>query len=266
MKKFLKSRWFAALLGGILFIATLVGLTLKSRNLLLQSAIEGSGVTDQAAAAAAEKKKAEDAKPKTMTETQVTPESKKHEAEKQERKREFERTFGNLNRITAAGDLQMPDPNMRQLIKSLQAQRKYLDQRESELEELEAHIKEQLRELHFHTNNITMTRAHVDKLLEGKLNQIKQNETTKLMELARVYEEVINSGDPAGREEKIRSLLRANQEGDPLLNAKVYFYMAKTNQAAITQTLITGDAEDIKLHNTIINEWRKTTAPKTDTP
>ena len=45
MKKFLKSRWFVALLGGILFIATLVGLTLKSKDVLLQAALKSSGVT-----------------------------------------------------------------------------------------------------------------------------------------------------------------------------------------------------------------------------
>ena len=174
MKKILKSRWFVALLGGILFIATLVGLTLKSKDMLLQSAVEQSGVVKQAA----KKKKVEIAKeaekPKTMVDTAKTEESDEHTKKQPENERIIERRFGDLNRITAAGDLEITDPGLRDLIQRLQARGKYLKQREAELEELNSHISEQLKELHFHTNHITTTRAHLDKLFEGKVIQIQQ--------------------------------------------------------------------------------------------
>ena len=258
MKKILKSRWFVALLGGILFIATLVGLTLKSKDMLLQSAVEQSGAVKQAA----KKEKVEIAKeaekPKTMVDTAKTEESDEHIKKQPENERIIERRFGDLNRITAAGDLEITDPDLRDLIQRLQARGKYLKQREAELEELNSHISEQLKELHFHTNNITTTRAHLDKLFEGKVIQIQQSETNKLMRLAGIYENIMNQGDAGAREANLRNLIRATQDDDPTLNPKIFQYMAPTNQATIVSTLISGDAEDVKLYNTLIKDWRRT--------
>ena len=258
MKKILKSRWFVALLGGILFIATLVGLTLKSKDLLLQSAVEKSGVAKKAA----EKKVVEIAKeaekPKTMVDTAKTEESEKQKIKQPEDDRTIERRFGDLNRITAAGDLEITDPGLRDLIQRLQARGKYLKQREAELEELNGHISEQLKELHFHTNHISTTRAHLDKLFEGKVIQIQQSETNKLMQLAGIYENIMNQGDAGAREANLRNLIRATQDDDPTLNSKIFQYMAPTNQATIVSTLISGDAVDVKLYNTLIKDWRRT--------
>jgi hypothetical protein len=258
MKKILKSRWFVALLGGILFIATLVGLTLKSKDLLLQSAVEQSNKVKQAT----EKKKVEIAKeaekPKTMVDTAKTEESEEHKTKQPEDDRTIERRFGDLNRITAAGDLEITDPGLRDLIQRLQARGEYLKQREAELEELNGHISEQLKELHFHTNHISTTRAHLDKLFEGKVIQIQQSETNKLMRLAGIYENIMNQGDAGAREANLRNLIRATQDDDPTLNPKIFQYMAPTNQATIVSTLISGDAEDVKLYNTLIKDWRRT--------
>ncbi|MFP6902926.1 MAG: hypothetical protein VCB81_04620, partial [Verrucomicrobiia bacterium] len=258
MKKFFKSRWFVALLGGILFIATLVGLTLKSKDMLLQAVIEQSGVAKKAAEEKEVAAAKEEKKPKSMKQTAETEESIDHDAKKPEEKRVIERRFRDLNEITAAGDLEITDPGLRDLIQRLQAREKYLRQREAELEELNSHINEQLKELHFHTNHITTIRAHLDKLFEGKVIQIRQNETNKLMRLARVYENIMNQGDAAAREANLRNLIRATQIDDPTLNPKLFHYMAPTNQATIVSTLISGDDTDIKLYNTIIKDWRRT--------
>ena len=258
MKKILKSRWFVALLGGILFIATLVGLTLKSKDILLQSAVEQSGLAEEAA----KEKKVEIAKeaekPKTMVDTAKTEESEEYNTKQSEDDRTIERRFGDLNRITAAGDLEITDPGLRDLIQRLQARGEYLKQREAELEELNSHISEQLKELHFHTNHISTTRAHLDKLFEGKVIQIQQSETNKLMRLAGIYENIMNQGDAGAREANLRNLIRATQDDDPTLNPKIFQYMAPTNQATIVSTLISGDAEDVKLYNTLIKDWRRT--------
>ncbi|MBT6450081.1 MAG: hypothetical protein HOK62_05110, partial [Verrucomicrobiales bacterium] len=119
-------------------------------------------------------------------------------------------------------------------------------------------ISEQLKELHFHTNHITTTRAHLDKLFEGKVIQIQQSETNKLMRLAGIYENIMNQGDAGAREANLRNLIRATQDDDPTLNSKIFQYMAPTNQATIVSTLISGDAEDVKLYNTLIKDWRRT--------
>jgi hypothetical protein len=258
MKKFFKSRWFVALLAGILFIATLVGLTLKSKDMLLQAVIEQSGVAKQAAEEKDVEAAKEAEKPKSMVDAAKTEESAEHEANKPKEKIIIDRRFGDLNRVTAAGDLEITDPSLRDLIRRLQAREKYLRQREAELEELNSHINEQLKELHFHTNHITTIRAHLDKLFEGKVIQIRQNETNKLMRLARVYENIMNQGDAAAREANLRNLIRATQIDDPTLNPKLFHYMAPTNQATIVSTLISGDDTDIKLYNTIIKDWRRT--------
>ena len=95
MKKFLKSRWFVALLGGILFIATLVGLTLKSKDMLLQSARESSGATQQAEKEQAVEKAKESEKPETIENVAETPESIAHKQDKPEQDRSFTRHFAN---------------------------------------------------------------------------------------------------------------------------------------------------------------------------
>ena len=266
MKKFFKSRWFVALLGGILFIATLVGLTLKSKDMLLQAVIEQSGVAKQAAEEKEVEAVKEAKKPKSLVDAAKTEESAEHEANKPEEKRIIERRFGDLNRITAAGDLEMTDPSLRDLIQRLEAREKFLTRREAELEELNSHINEQLKELHFHTNHITTIRAHLDKLFEGKVIQIQQNETNKLMRLAGVYENIMNQGDAAAREANLRNLIRATQIDDPTLNPKLFHYMAPTNQATIVSTLISGDDADIKLYNAIIKDWRRTMPYSSSTP
>jgi hypothetical protein len=257
MKKFFKSRWFVALLGGILFIATLVGLTLKSKDVLLQAALESSGVTQQAE----EKKKAEDKKEAEKSETienaAETPESIAHKRAKPEQDRTFTRHFANLDRATAAGNLQMTDSSLGEIIQGLRAREKRVVKREAELEELESHITEQLKELQFHTNNIAMNRAHLDKLLEGKVNEIRKNETNKLMRLAGIYQDIMNTGDAVNLEDNLRNLLRASHIDEPTLNAKVFQFMDPTNQASLARTLLAGDAEDVQLYNTIINEWRR---------
>ena len=258
MKKILKSRWFVALLGGILFIATLVGLTLKSKDMLLQSVVEQSGVAKQSAKEKEVEVAKEAKKPKSMEDTSKTDESDKHNANRPGDDRIIERRFGDLNRITAAGDLEITDPGLRDLIQRLLARGKYLKQRETELEELNSHINEQLKELHFHTNHITTIRAHLDKLFEGKVIQIRQNETNKLMRLAGIYENIMNQGDAEAREANLRNLIRATQDDDPTLNPKIFQYMAPTNQATIVSTLISGDVEDVKLYNTLIKDWRRT--------
>jgi len=266
MKKLLKSRWFIALLGGILFIATLVGLTLKSKDLLLQSALKSSGITQQAEKAMEEEKAKKVVVPDELENAAQTPESIEDEKKKTERDKSFTRHFANLDRVTAAGNLQINDPSLGELVQGLRRREDRLVQREEELEELLSHVNEQLKELQFHTNNIAMNRAHLDKLLEGKVNEIRQNETNKLMRLAVIYQDIMNTGDAANREENLRNLLRASHTDEPTLNARVFQYMDPTNQASLARTLLSGDAEDVKLYNTIINDWRRIMVNPNSTP
>ena len=258
MKKFLKSRWFVALLGVVVFIITFVVLILTSIKPMIQAELDKSGMAQQAkkelAAVEAEKAK----QPETLENAGKTAESEAHKKNKPEAERTIARHFSDLERVTAAGDLKATHPSLREVIQQLQARQRYLNQREAELEDLSSHLNEQLKELHFHTNHITLTRSHLDKLLEGKVDLIRQNETNKLMQMAQIYGTIMNTGDAEARAENLRNLIRATQEEDPTLNPKVFQYMVQTNQATIVNALISsGDPEDVKLYNTLIKSWRK---------
>ena len=186
-----------------------------------------------------------------------TPESRAQKRNKPEQDRTFTRHFAALDRATAAGNFPLSDPSFGELIQGLRARERQLVKREAELEELNSHLNEHLKELQFHTDHITMNRAHLDKLLEGKVNEIRKNETNKLMQLAGMYQDIMNTGDAVNREDNLRRLLRASHTDEPTLNAKVFQFMDSTNQATVIRILLAGDAEDVKLHNTMIKEWRR---------
>ena len=136
MKKFFKSRWFVALLGGILFIGTLVGLTLKSRDLMLQMALTESGALEQAEEKQAKAEAEAPPKKGDIRDSADTPESEEQENNEPQQKITIKRHFEILDRITAAGELEMTDPSLGELVQLLHARNKYQNQREAELEEL----------------------------------------------------------------------------------------------------------------------------------
>lgn len=259
MKKFLRSRWFIALLSCVVFIVTLVGLALKSKDLLLAGAVSDSDQAKQAAKELAKAKAKAPKKPETILEAANTEESVQHKQKKAGEERAIKGDFEVLNRITAPGDLQADNPHLRDLIQRLNKRAAYLDTRSAELDELEAHIKEQLKELHFHTNNIAMNGAQLDKKFENRVNIIRQNETNRLAQLANIYQNMLASSTSAeDRSATLRQVMQANQANDPTLNTKIFLYMAPTNQAAIFSVLTSGDAEDIKLYNDIIKNMQRT--------
>ena len=77
-----------------------------------------------------------------------TEEKKQHDVEKVDQEQIIESSFSILHGMTDPGQLRFDNPSLPPLITALTRQREYLRKREGELLELEAHIQEQLQELH----------------------------------------------------------------------------------------------------------------------
>tara|TARA_Y100001933_G_C18782151_1_gene472968 strand:- start:260 stop:721 length:462 start_codon:yes stop_codon:yes gene_type:complete len=133
----------------------------------------------------------------------------------------------------------------------------YIKKREVELDELEAHVAEQLQSMQWHTNQITRNRIELDQSFDDRLNLIQEQEKARLQEMAQIYETLLSPGQPDGPE-VIRQILRANMEQDVKLNAKVFQYISVTNQANIIRTLLSGADADTSLYQNIIENRQKT--------
>ena len=185
-----------------------------------------------------------------------TKEKKKHEVEKVDQEQIVESSFSILHGMTDPGQLRFDNPSLPPLISALTRQRDYQRKREGVLLELEAHIQEQLQELHWHTNRITQSQAELDKLFEGRFIFYKQQEVAKLENLARIYE-MMDRDDPEYGA-KMGQFLQANQQLDKTLNAKIFQYLTPTTQAKLLEELVTGAAADVQLYQDIIGSLMKT--------
>lgn len=165
--------------------------------------------------------------------------------------------FSILNDSTAPGDLQFTNPKLPVLMAELNDRWNYIKKREAELDELEAHVAEQLQSMQWHTNQITRNRIELDQYFEDRINLIQEQEKARLQEMAQIYESLLAPDQPDGPE-VIRQILRANMGQDTKLNAKVFQYISVTNQANIIRTLLSGAEADTSLYQNIIQNRQKT--------
>ena len=266
MKKILQSRWVPVLVGVVLFLATIVGLTIMAKNSILDdkkinellAKLEAAEQTkqtalDENATAASE----------TLAKAAETEDKVEHEDEIEETESTIRNSFEMIHEMSAPGELQFDNRALPPLIEALERKRSYLEQRSTKLYELEAHLREQLEELHFHTNRIMRSQEELDKLLESRVTFIKEQEVSKLKNLAAIYESRMTPDQPESGA-TIRAWLKANQTVDPALNAKLFQYIAPTNQATILNELLTGTEADVPLYQDIIKSLMKTMpAPST---
>ena len=260
------------MVGGVLFIVTMIGLTFVTRNMIgkntkildlveklkvskLQQARPDSNGTDE------DPNLADDAE---------TDEKKKYDEEKPKLVTIVDNSFKIINDISDPGELNFDNPALPPLIDALARQRDYQRNREQILNELEAHINEQLQELHWQTNRITRSQAELDQLFENRVTFIKQQEVEQLKNLARIYESMMGPDQP-NPGPAIQAYLKANQSLDPTLNAKIFHYLAPTNQARIINELVLGEGADVPLYQDIIQRIRTTMPspgliPPTPTP
>ncbi len=248
------------LVGGVLFVGTMIGLTIVTKNLIIKDEKIKKLVKDLEAAK--EKQTLFDAnasvkKPETLPKATQTEDKEKYDKEKKEVSTAIDNSFEIINDISNPGELKFDNPALPPLMDALARQRDYLRNRERDLVELEAHINEQLQELHWQTNRITRSQVELDKLFENRVTFIKQQEVEQLKNLSRIYESMMRPDQP-DPSLAMRQLLKANQELDPTLNAKIFHYLAPTNQARIITELVVGPGADATLYQDIIRSLRKT--------
>ena len=248
------------LVGGVLFIVTMIGLTFVTSNLIgkneeiqqlveklkaakMQQALAGTNVTKGTSESIADAAKTDD--------------NLENDAEEQQRATIIDNSFKTINDISDPGELNFDNPALPPLMDALARQRDYQRNREQVLNELEVHISEQLQELHWQTNRITRSQAELDLLFENRVTFIKQQEVEQLKNLSRIYESMMRPDQPDSSL-AMRQLLKANQDLDPTLNAKIFHYLAPTNQARIISELVVGEGADVLLYQDIIRSIRKT--------
>ena len=248
------------LVGGVLFSGTLIGLMFVAGDITKNKDFEKlvmelkAAKMQQALADVNATKK----DPNKVTDADKTDDKEEwDDGIKQELTTVIDNSFRTINDISDPGELKFDNPALPPLMDALARQRDYLRNRERDLIELEAHISEQLQELHWQTNRITRSQAELDRLFENRVTFIKQQEVEQLKNLARIYESMMGPDQPDPGP-AIQQYLKANQTLDPTLNAKIFHFLAPTNQARIINGLVVGEGADVPLYQDIIRSIRKT--------
>ncbi len=260
MKKIFSSRWVPVLVGGVLFIGTLIGLSFVAEKMIMDDEKIKKLVGDLKVAKMLKEQddpNAPDKPPETIVDATKTDDNIENDQEKQKLAVVIDNSFRTINDISDPGELKFDNPALPPLMDALARQRDYLRNRERDLIELEVHISEQLQELHWQTNRITRSQAELDLLFENRVTFIKQQEVEQLKNLSRIYESMMRPDQPDSSL-AMRQLLKANQDLDPTLNAKIFHYLAPTNQARIISELVVGEGADVLLYQDIIRSIRKT--------
>jgi hypothetical protein len=261
MKKIFSSRWMPVLVGGVLFGGALIVLMFGVGKMGEEEKEEFKALVEKWKDSK-KQQELDDAngsskKELTLPDASETDDKQKYDEERQEVSTVIDNSFRTINDMSDPGELKFDNPALPPLMEALAQQRDYLRKRERDLIELEAHINEQLQELHWQTNRITRSQAELDKLFEKQVTFIKQQEVGQLKNLARIYESMMGPDQP-NPGPVIQSYLKANQALDPTLNAKIFHYLAPTNQARIITELVVGEGADVPLYQDIIRSLRKT--------
>ena len=258
MKKILSSKMGQVLVSTVVVLACLAGLTYWASNMILKNDSILEYIAKKRSQAAADANATTTAVvPNDLEHVAETPEKKEQEEYKEDQEEMIVSAFALLNSNTAPGDLQFTNPKLPVLMSELNSRWNYINERQSELDELEAHVADQLQSMQWHTNQITRNRVDLNKHFEGRINLIHNQEQTRLREMAQIYENLLSPDQPDGAA-VIRQILRANLDQDPKLNAKVFQYISVSSQAIIIRTLLSGDDADPELYKNIIENHRKT--------
>ena len=245
------------LLSTLVVFACLAGLTYFASNIILKNESILEYIAEKKAQAAADANATVVDVPDDLEHAAETEEKQVYQEKKTEQDETIVNAFAVLNSNTAPGDLQFTNPKLPVLMSELDNRWSYINKREAELNELEAHLAEQLQSMHWHTNHITRTRDELNRHFEGRINLIRKEELARLQEMAKIYENLLAPTQPDGPE-VVRQILKANLVQDPELNAKVFKYISVTNQAVIIRTLLSGEDADAELYNNLIQNHRKT--------
>jgi len=249
MKRLIKSPWFAAGLGIVAFVVTLLVMLDPAKLLDVEALKRRLAEINQAEAnATAEPRKLE----------HIAEDDQKHGDEQEANMMELKKALDNLQAAGDPGQLQFDNPDIKKLIDGLGLQFLDLEERRHNLDELNKEAARQLSEIASYTNQVALARAALQKEFEQKNLLIIQSKTNRLAELARISESMMNDSP--------ENALRALKLNQPDQVARIMYFMAETNRAAIFNNLAQDDTEPgTELLREIQDSYKKIIIDNTNT-
>ncbi len=227
MKRLIKSPWFAAVLGIVAFVVTLLVMLDPAKLLDVEALKRRLAEMNRADANATE------AGPRELE--HIAEDDQKLGDEQEANMMELQKALDNLQAAGDPGELQFDNPDIKKLIDGLGLQFLDLEERRHNLDELNKEATRQLTEIASYTNQVVLARAALQKEFEQKNLLITQSQTNRLAELARIGESMMNDSP--------ENALRALKLNQPDQVARIMYFMAGTNRAAIFNNLAQDDTE-----------------------
>ncbi len=226
MKRLIKSPWFAAVLGIVAFVVTLLVMLDPAKLLDVEALKRRLAEINQAEAnATAEPRKLE----------HIAEDDQKHGDEQEANMMELQKALDNLQAAGDPGELQFDNPDIKKLIDGLGLQFLGLEERRHNLDELNKEAARQLTEIASFTNQVALARTALQKEFKQKNLLITVSQTNRLAELARISESMMNDSP--------ENALRALKLNQPDQVARIMYFMAETNRASVFNNLAQDDTE-----------------------
>ena len=242
MKRLSKSPWFAAILGIVAFVVTLLVMLYPAKLLDVEALKRQLAEMNRAAA------NATGAGPRELE--HIAEDDQKLGDEQEANMMELQKALDNLQAAGDPGELQFDNPDIKKLVDGLGLQFLDLEERRHNLDELNKEAMRQLAEIASFTNQVALARNALQKEFEHKNLLIKGSQTNRLAELARISESMMNDSP--------ENALRALKLNQPDQVARIMYFMAETNRASVFNSLAQDDTEPgMTLLREIQNSYKK---------
>jgi len=242
MKRLIKSPWFAAVLGIVAFVVTLLVMLDPAKLLDVEALKRRLAEMNRAEA------NATGASPRELE--HIAEDDQKLGDEQEANMMDLQKALDNLQAAGDPGELQFDNPDIKKLIDGLGLQFLDLEERRHNLDELNREAARQLEEIASFTNQVALARSALQKEFEQKNLLITQSQTNRLAELARISESMMNDSP--------ENALRALTLNNPDQVARIMYFMAETNRASVFNNLAQDDTElGVSLLRKIQDEYKK---------
>lgn len=219
MMRLLKSPWFAAVMGLVAFVVTML--------LIFKPAIDSDLLQKLAEAAARGDANATGPGEGNLTHLTHT------DQQLAERQRHdmivLRKALDNIRTSGDPGTLQFDNPDIKKLVDGLGRQFQEVEERMQRLTDLNKQVESQLAYLGTITNHIEQIKSDLQKDFERNREIISRSETNRLAEQAADFQTMMGVSLP--------NTLMALKLNPPNKIARVMFYMAPTNRAVLKNAL-----------------------------
>jgi flagellar motility protein MotE (MotC chaperone) len=243
--QFLKSGWFAAILGAIVFSGALVGFYSASKSKLIPEiklppkpvvgAVTNGPVTLQSLATPAH----EDPAVRARQELEQQQALEQTRADK-------EKALNNLAGAGEPGSLAFNNPDVIKLQEELRRQNASISVREQELRNLENELRRQFAEFSALSNALITAKNEISKAWQDQMQALRKEEQVKFADMAKIYTNM----PPASAVLVVKSL-------SPDDVARVLLFMSDKDAAAILDAIAKEGPEGVKRVADITLRYRK---------